>query len=227
MRAPWGFGSRLGGHGDGRPPRRRPAARRRPGWNVRRISRERARDRRRRRRAQILLVDSAVVDEEAAFPEPMSAEVGTHPAMSAAIAASGGRVADVGTTLAVTTSDALAARLGRVSGALVEHLEAFAVTTACAARGVPFACVLGVANAVGSLGREQWRSHHAVAAQAAGSFVRAGSRPGRPAFPTLKRDPEGGGGGDREPLHGDVGRVERPRGCSDRRRRARVRRGRA
>jgi len=135
---------------------------------------------------KILLVDSAVVDEEAAFPEPMSAEVGTHPAMSAAIAASGGRVADVGTTLAVTTSDALAARLGRVSGALVEHLEAFAVTTACAARGVPFACVLGVANAVGSLGREQWRSHHAVAAQAAGSFVARWIQAGAAGVPYAK-----------------------------------------
>jgi futalosine hydrolase len=119
----------------------------------------------------ILLVDPAVVDEEAAFPDPMSAKVEAHPAMSAAIAASGGRALDVGTTLAITTSDALAARLGRESGTAVEHLEAFAVATACAARRVPFAAVLGVANPVGSTGREQWRQHHAAAGLAAGSFI--------------------------------------------------------
>lgn len=119
----------------------------------------------------ILLVEPAVVDEEAAFPDPMSAKVEAHAAMSAAIAASGGRSLDIGTTLAVTTSDALASRLGRESGAAVEHLEAFAVATACAAHRVPFAAVLGVANAVGSLGREQWRQHHAAAAQAAGTFI--------------------------------------------------------
>jgi futalosine hydrolase len=119
----------------------------------------------------ILLVEPAVVDEEAAFPEPMSARVEAHPAMSAAIGASGGRAEDIGTTLAVTTSDALAARLGRVTGAAVEHLEGFAVATACAARHIPFAAVLGVANAVGSMGRDQWRQHHAAAGLAAGSFI--------------------------------------------------------
>jgi nucleoside phosphorylase len=125
----------------------------------------------------ILLVEPAVVDGEAAFPEPMSGKVEAHAAMSAAIGASGGRSLDIGTTLAVTTSDALAKRLGRDGrdgrdGTVsVEHLEAFAVATACAARSIPFAVVLGVANAVGSMGREQWRANHAEAGRKAGSFV--------------------------------------------------------
>jgi futalosine hydrolase len=131
----------------------------------------------------VLLVEPAVVDEEAAFPDPMSARVEAHAAMSAAIAASGGRVEDIGTTLAVTTSDALAARLGRESGASVEHLEAFAVATACAAHNIPFAAVLGVANAVGSLGREQWRAHHAAAGNAAGKFVARWAQAGAAGVP--------------------------------------------
>ncbi len=119
----------------------------------------------------ILLLEPAVLDDEAAFPEPMSAKVEAHAAMSAAIAASGGRAEDVGTTLAVTTSDALAVRLGRQSGAAIEHLEAFAVATACAMQRVPFAAVLGVANVVGSTGRADWRTHQVEAGQAVGRFV--------------------------------------------------------
>jgi futalosine hydrolase len=131
----------------------------------------------------ILLVEPAVVDEEAAFPDPMSALVTAHPAMSAAIAASGGRAVDIGTTLAVTTSDTLAVRLGRESGAAVEHLEAFAVATACAAQNIPFAAVLGVANDVGSAGREQWRANHVAAAVAAGSFVARWTQAGAAGVP--------------------------------------------
>lgn len=119
----------------------------------------------------ILLLEPAVVDAEAAFPEPMSARVEAHSSLSAAIAAPGARLDDVGTTLAITTSDALAARLARASGAAVEHLEAFAVATACAVQRVPFTAVLAVANAVGALGRQQWRTHHATAGLAAGNYV--------------------------------------------------------
>ena len=117
------------------------------------------------------LVEPAVLDHEAAFPEPMSALVAAHPAMTAAIGASGPRAARVGTTLAVTTSDALAIRLERASGAAVEHLEAFAVATACEAANVPFAAVLGIANLVGSTGREQWRANHLRAGSAAAAFI--------------------------------------------------------
>jgi len=119
----------------------------------------------------VLLLEPAVLDLEAAFPEPMSARVEAHPSLSAAIGASGARAEDVGTTLAVTTSDPLAARLGRDAGVAVEHLEAFAVATACAMHNVPFAGVLAVANAVGSVGREQWRKHHAAAGLAAAIYV--------------------------------------------------------
>jgi nucleoside phosphorylase len=131
----------------------------------------------------ILLLDPAVLDDEAAFPDPMSARVEAHAAMSAAIAAAGGRIEDVGTTLAVTTSDPLAARLGRESGAAVEHLEAFAVATACAMQRVPFAAVLGVANTAGSTGRTDWRTHQADAGLAVGRFVASWAQAGAAGVP--------------------------------------------
>jgi futalosine hydrolase len=115
------------------------------------------------------LVEPAVVEGRAAFPEPMSARVDPHAAMTAAIATAGGTLADASTTLAITTDDALAATLAR-RGA-IEHLEAFAVATACAAKNVPFAAALGVANFVGSQGRSQWRENHASAGHAAATFI--------------------------------------------------------
>jgi futalosine hydrolase len=117
----------------------------------------------------VSLVEPAVLEGRAAFPEPMSARVDPHAAMTAAIATAGGALVDVATTLAVTTDDALAALLGR-RGA-VEHLEAFAVGIACAAKNVPFAAALGVANVVGTRGRSQWRENHASAGHGAATFI--------------------------------------------------------
>jgi len=117
----------------------------------------------------VALVEPAVLEGRSAFPEPMSARVDPHAAMTAAIATAGGSIVDAATTLAVTTDDALAASLAR-RGA-VEHLEAFAVATACAAKNVPFAGALGVANVVGSQGRLQWRENHASAGHAASTFI--------------------------------------------------------
>jgi hypothetical protein len=59
------------------------------------------------------------------------------------------------------------------TGSSVEHLEAYSVALACAAPGVPFAAVLGVANAVGARGRAEWRTHHARASEACIGVVAA------------------------------------------------------
>jgi nucleoside phosphorylase len=114
-------------------------------------------------------VEPAVLEGRAAFPEPMSARVDPHPAMTAALASAGGSLVDVATTLGVTTDEGLATLLAQ-RGA-VEHLEAFAVAMACAAKSVPFAAVLGVANVVGSQGRSQWKENHAFAGRAAAAFI--------------------------------------------------------
>jgi futalosine hydrolase len=78
----------------------------------------------------------------------------------------------VATTLAICTDDTLAERLARRTGAAVEHLEAYAVAAAFAEADVPLAVVLGVANAVGAKGRDEWRQNHRAAAGAALRAVR-------------------------------------------------------
>jgi nucleoside phosphorylase len=73
--------------------------------------------------------------------------------------------ADVLTTDAITTDAELSAHFGATWA--VEHLEAYAVAAACAAAGVPFAAVLGIANDVGPDAHAQWRAHRAAAENAA------------------------------------------------------------
>jgi nucleoside phosphorylase len=120
---------------------------------------------------RVRLVSHAVVDGAAQFPEPMSIASDAHAPTLEALARAGGRVADVATTLAITIDDATASRVARASGAHVEHLEAHGVASACAARGIPFGAVLGVANAVGPRAREEWRMHHRAAASAAADVL--------------------------------------------------------
>ncbi|MGH7269182.1 MAG: hypothetical protein ACREJ3_02025, partial [Polyangiaceae bacterium] len=109
---------------------------------------------------RVRLVCDLSLQSAAAFPAPMTTEIESHGAMRDALASVGGRTFDVATTLAITVDDDAAQRIERVTGAQVEHLEAFGVATACGARGIPFAAVLGVANFVGSQARDQWRRHH-------------------------------------------------------------------
>jgi nucleoside phosphorylase len=116
---------------------------------------------------RVVLADAGVARDEAAYPEPMLVETRADTAMATALVAAGGVRADVATTLSVTTSDALAAALARATRCAAEHLEAHGVAVACAAAGVPFACALGVANAVGSRGRAEWRANHVTASEAA------------------------------------------------------------
>jgi futalosine hydrolase len=117
---------------------------------------------------RVRLVDPSELRGLSQFPEPMSIVGDADASMSDAIAlASGARPVDVATTLAITVDDATAARIARATGAQVEHLEAHAVATACAARGVPFAAILAVANFVGARARDEWLVHHREAARAA------------------------------------------------------------
>ncbi len=79
----------------------------------------------------------------------------------------------VATTLSITTDDDVAILLEKSTGAHVEHLEAFAVARACEHAGVKFSAVFGVANVVGSHGRDQWRENHERAAAAACALFRS------------------------------------------------------
>lgn len=98
------------------------------------------------------------------FPPPMRTQVESDGPLREALARRGAHPADVATTLGVTVDDGLAAALAGRYAARVEHLEAFAVAIACEIADVPFAALLGVANAVGSRGRAEWREHHHEAA---------------------------------------------------------------
>jgi nucleoside phosphorylase len=136
--------------------------------------------------AEARLVDSASVASHAALPAPVPTvcELALHDVATAA----GARFVEVANPLGITTDDALAAKLhaalGSESPAAVEHLEAFAFGRACTLRGVVAGVVLGVANFVGSKGREQWRAHHVdasakaarVAVDALTAMVRDGQR---------------------------------------------------
>ncbi|MSQ02177.1 MAG: hypothetical protein EXR71_09845 [Myxococcales bacterium] len=83
-------------------------------------------------------------------------------ALLARTALTGSRVL---TVAAITTDVALAERFGAEWE--VEHLEAYAVAFACAAAGVPFAAILGIANRVGPDAHAEWlRNHDAVEASA-------------------------------------------------------------
>ena len=142
---------------------------------------------------RVRLVEPAVVEGRAAFPDPMSlvteasAPISTALASRAAGRADRASVAyvDVATTLAVTTDDALATRIARETGCDAEHLEAYAVALACAAHGIPFAAALGVANVVGARAREEWRVNHRVAADAAIALVLAWLGAGAPGLDAL------------------------------------------
>lgn len=116
---------------------------------------------------RVRLVDLSVVQAVAQFPDPMSIVTEAHAVMLQTLARAGARAADVATTLAITVGDAAAALIARATAAHVEHLEAYGVAAACAARGIPFGAALGVANHVGARAREEWRAHHRTAAAAA------------------------------------------------------------
>jgi len=122
---------------------------------------------------RLLLAPTAVLRGEAYLPGPMPRHVTTDPALRSALRA--GRrfpVADVATTLGITTRRTLAARLA-ATGAALENLEVFAVARAAARAGVPFGAVLGVANRVGPQAHREWRANAGAATTAACAVIQA------------------------------------------------------
>jgi len=121
---------------------------------------------------RVRLVDRSVLGRQAEFPPPMALVADAHPGMAESILrATGGTPVDVATTLSVTVGDEEAALIADATGAHVEHLEAHAMATASAMKGLPFAAVLGVANVVGSRARAEWRRNHVAASGAVADAV--------------------------------------------------------
>jgi nucleoside phosphorylase len=123
---------------------------------------------------------TGVAEGLAQFPDPMSLTMSATESLAGALLRSGGKAGDVVTTPAVTVDDAAADRLARWAGAQAEHLEAYGAAVGCAARGIPFTAVLGVANAVGSRARDEWRTNHRRAAAAAAEVVTRWLQEGAP-----------------------------------------------
>lgn len=105
----------------------------------------------------VMVADLSTLEGKAAFVFESSIAA-SDPGLVSALVEAGARSARVMNTLGVTTDDELAARLAR--HAEVEHLEAYAVARACQRAQVPCTIALGIANMVGSSGREAWRAHH-------------------------------------------------------------------
>jgi hypothetical protein len=137
----------------------------------------------------VSLLSYAVLRGDGYFPRPLPTELATDPALRDAIAAAGALpLADLACPLAITTS-AAAARRARLGGrGTLENLEGFAVGRAAAAAGLPFAAVVGVANAVGKDAHRQWRRWGAPAAAAACDAVIAWLD-GRAAHPPVPSGP--------------------------------------
>jgi len=84
----------------------------------------------------VRVADVAAAEGRAEFPAPMVTSLPSDSRLRLELARSGARPAHVATTLGITVDDASAARVAQATGSQVEHLEAFGVATACAARGI-------------------------------------------------------------------------------------------
>ena len=125
--------------------------------------------------ARTRLASAGVPEGLAALPEPMARELVADATLTAALAP-GAAAVTVASTLTLTVDDGAARALAHATGAAAEHLEAFAVGLAAEQAGARFGAVLGVANLVGSRGREQWRAHHHEASRRAAEALLEGLR---------------------------------------------------
>lgn len=117
---------------------------------------------------EVAFVEPAVVEERAAMPYAASA-LALDGAMLAYARSEGARPVAIANTAAITIDDALASRLA--SQGQVEHLEAYGVAQACARASIGCTVILGVANAVGARGREEWRANHVMASARAAEIA--------------------------------------------------------
>ena len=120
-----------------------------------------------------LEIGDVVTAERVVVASSSGAIVDAMPSSAAATPITNARRVVVATTLSITTEDDVAILLEKSTAAHVEHLEAVAVARACERAGVKFSAVFGVANIVGSRGRDQWRENHERAAAAACALFRS------------------------------------------------------
>lgn len=137
--------------------------------------------------SRLTLFDPSVSAGKAAFPAPMQTMVDLDPPLASALLAEAGpraRAANVATTMAITTDDAVARAVHEATGLEAENLELFPMALACMAEQVPLAAVLSVTNVVGSKGRADWQKYQRDAAVAAAEVVVSWVRAGAKGLPT-------------------------------------------
>lgn len=134
---------------------------------------------------KVIALDHAVIQGGAEWPTPMSTELDSSPAMVAGLTTGRHRThaAPVASPLALTRSDALAASVTAATGAHAECVDALGVACAAVGAAVPFACVLGVANLVGSTGRTDWQRFQRESVTQAAATVIAWLHAGAPGLP--------------------------------------------
>ncbi len=122
---------------------------------------------------RIQLVDHVVLQGHGAFADPMITMVEPDPILSKALGLSGTRVKEavVASTLSTTLDDDLANAVYGATQCEAENGDAFSIGMACKAANVPFACVLGVTNLVGSTARVDWAQFHRDAIHHAANVV--------------------------------------------------------
>lgn len=119
------------------------------------------------------LVDQAEIAGLASFPDPMQTELPANAPLTAGLAAHAprGRVVPLGSPLAPTRDDAMAAAVPQRTGCHAETLEAFSIAHACLLGQVPFAAVLGVTHVAGSTAMTDFRQFERQASIAAAEVI--------------------------------------------------------
>lgn len=135
---------------------------------------------------ELKLIDHGVLNQQAAYPGPMQVQVSAPGALSSGLLGDGAgrvRAGVVGSPLAQTTSDHLAAAVPGATGCTAECLEAFAIAQACQIASIPFGVVLGISHVVGSHAQQDWQRYQRDAARAAATTVLNWLHAGAPGLP--------------------------------------------
>lgn len=135
--------------------------------------------------SRVVALDHAVIQGGAEWPTPMSTTFEASAPMVAALSTNRHRThaAPVASPLALTRSDALASRVTQITGAHAENTDALGVAGAASGASVPFVCVLGVSNIVGSTGRSDWQQFQREAVTQAASAIIAWIHTGAAGLP--------------------------------------------
>jgi nucleoside phosphorylase len=121
-----------------------------------------------------VLLSHAVLRKDAYFPRPLPVEIKSDRALAHALARSRPRpiaLADVACPLGITATKSAARLALSGTGCTLENLDTFAAARACAAAGIPFAAVLGIANRTGPSAHQEWKARARAAAAAACEVV--------------------------------------------------------